>query len=84
MPLGQALSADGNWLVVGYSDGTASLWDVAKRQEVLHWATSLHQFEAIVFAPDGSALALADGLSSLQVLQLRELRRQLGKLGLDW
>jgi WD40 repeat protein len=84
LPIAQALSPDNRYLAIGYSDNSAELWDLASAEQVLHLHTSLRLITHVAFAPDGSALALCDVQSPPRIIHLRDLRRQLAKLGLDW
>ena len=75
----------GNGLfAVGYKDGSVQVWDVAAGEELFRWSAYSDPVIHLAFTPDGTALATSDGQSSIQLLDFPKLRKQLGKIGLDW
>ena len=54
-----AFSKEGKWIAAGAFDGTARLFDVASRTEVLALKDFGHNVNAVAFHPDGSKLAVA-------------------------
>ena len=74
---------DNRLFAVGYTDGSIQLWDVAAAEELFRWSAYSGLVRHLAFTPDGTALATSDGKSSIQLLHLPKLRKQLDKIGLD-
>ncbi len=83
-PTAYAFSPDGGLLAVGYQDGSIKLWDVAESEEIVRADFCSHPVTQLAFTPDGASLAITDGKSPIQRLDLTALRRQLAGIGLDW
>jgi serine/threonine protein kinase/WD40 repeat protein len=83
-----AFSPDSGLLAVVTHDGLLKLWNIATGEELL---SVPFQAKELVFTPDGSYLATPgpfgtpqEGHSSILLLDLSRLRRQLADIGLDW
>jgi serine/threonine protein kinase/WD40 repeat protein len=78
-----AISTDGRLLAIAFRDGSVQVWDIAAKQELFRWtAPPDHAIQALAFTPEGG-LAMSDG-SSLQLLDLPRLNRQLVEIDLGW
>ena len=79
-----AFTPDSRVLAVVYGRSLVQLWDLATGQRLgtLETADPANTV-SLCFGPDGSQLA-AGGNRSIQLWDLRQVRRQLATLGLDW
>src|SRR5262249_58139316 len=61
------VSADGQWLACGGTDGTVRLWETASGKEVLRRPGHEFWIMSLAFSPDGRTLASSgyDGVSLL-------------------
>ena len=83
-PTAFAVPPDGRLLAIGYQDGSATIWDLASNEEVFRADFCSQSVSHIAFTPDGASLAITDGASTIQLLDLTIVRRQLEEIGLDW
>ena len=78
-------SADGRLFAVGYDYGGVDLYNAQTGEQLLRWQPSgLRSADRMAFAPDSSLLAAAGGAGPVRLLNLADLRKRLGELGLDW
>jgi WD40 repeat protein len=78
-------SRDGRLLAVAHTPLEIQLVDVATFQEVARLlAPDARHIECPRFSPDGSQLAVATQNRVIQLWDLRAVRQELGKMGLDW
>jgi hypothetical protein len=77
------VSPDSRLVVMGQTDGVYRLVELATGRELARLEDPEQVTSAPVFTPDGTRLVVAaeDGL---RVWDLRRIRRELAKLGLDW
>jgi hypothetical protein len=71
-------------LAIGYQDGSAKLWDLTEREEIFRADFCSSPISQLAFTPDGTALAVTDGRSPIQLLHLTTLRQQLADIRLSW
>ena len=83
-PGAHAFSPDGRLLAIGYRDGSMILWDASRGEEVFRGDFRSQPITQLAFTPNGTSLAVSDGKSPVQLLDLIGLRRQLAKIRLDW
>jgi WD40 repeat protein len=83
-PTSYAFDPDGRLLVVGYQDGSATIWNIAKNEEIFRGEFCSQPVSQLAFMPGGNAIAVTDGKSTIQMLDLKNLRRQLSEIGLNW
>ena len=57
---------------------------VALKQEIFRADFCSQPVTQVAFTPDGASLAVSDGNSPIQLLDLVRLRRQLAAIGLEW
>ena len=62
-----AFSPDGSRLAIGAEDGTASVWSVATKQELVSYAGPTAAITSIAFTPDGDSVLTAsdDGVARI-------------------
>jgi len=78
-------SADSRLLAVGYDYGGVDLFDAQTGEQLFRWhPLGLRSADRLAFAPDSSLLAAAGGTGPVHLLNLRDLRKRLAELGLDW
>src|SRR5262249_14802863 len=81
-----AFSQDGKLLAVGTGDGAVRLLDPESGREYARREVSnLSRATPLTFTPDGGRLVIANRDSgSIKVWDLRAIRAELAKVGLDW
>jgi WD40 repeat protein len=80
-----AFSADSKLLAVGYDYGGVDVYDAQTGEQLLRWnPPGLRNVDRMAFAPDASLLAAAAGSGPVRLLNLRDLRKRLAELRLDW
>jgi serine/threonine protein kinase/WD40 repeat protein len=82
-----AFSPDGSVLAISYDAQVIRLVDPGSGHELATLAAapnSQHVVGRMCFSPDGSLLVGVMGTFGMQIWDLRQIRRQLGDLGLDW
>ncbi|MHC4401860.1 MAG: protein kinase domain-containing protein [Planctomycetota bacterium] len=84
VPRAYAFDPDGRLVAIGYQDGSVTLWDVAGNEEIFRADFCAQPISQLAFTPDGPTLAITDGTSPIQLLDLSAVRRLLGEIGLDW
>jgi WD40 repeat protein len=86
IPTSYCFNPGSRLLAIGYQDGSIQLWDIAAGEELFRfrWNAYSGPIIQVAFTPDGTALATSDRQSSIQLLDLPKLRKQLGESGLDW
>ena len=77
-----AFTRDGKMLAIVHSRTLVKLIESATGQELAALEAG-HQ-EPLCFSPDGSQLVVSREDGTLQVWDLRSVRRQLAAIGLDW
>lgn len=53
--------------VLGRSEGTVELWDLALGSKIASWRAGVHEITAAVFSPNGTLLATGDAGGSVKV-----------------
>ena len=84
VPTAFVVNPDGRLLVIGYQDGSVKLWGISRNEEILLADFCSQAVSQLAFTPDGLSLAITDGTSPVQFLDLSVVRQQLGEIGLDW
>jgi WD40 repeat protein len=75
---------DSRLLAIGYRDGLIRLCRVSSGEELFHYRMRSRPVSQLAFSNDGTTLIAADGDSSVQVLDLRELQQHLTPIALAW
>ncbi len=85
LPGPAAFTRDGRLAAVAASYGVASIVEVATGRELVRLeAPNQQRIGSLRFSPDGTRLAAADVNLSIEVWDIRKLRRALAELNLDW
>jgi serine/threonine protein kinase/WD40 repeat protein len=77
------ISSDGRLVVMGMKDGIYRLVELATGRELAQLEGPNRTAPAALFTPDGTRL-VTEGADGLRVWDLRRIRAELTKLGLDW
>lgn len=77
-------NADETLLALGRTDGAVEFRDGASGELLLRWQAGAVPVTRMAFAPDNSALTVADTQNPVQTLDLTKLRETLAKISLDW
>jgi serine/threonine protein kinase/WD40 repeat protein len=77
------ISSDGRLVVMGMSDGIYRLVELATGRELAQLEEPTRSAPGAFFTPDGTRL-VTDAADGLRVWDLRRIRAELTKLGLDW
>jgi WD40 repeat protein len=78
-------SPDSRLLGIGYENGSADVLDIQERELLFQWRPlGGDPIKHLAFTPDGAFLACAGGQGPIHLLHLKDLRRQLADMGLDW
>jgi WD40 repeat protein len=83
-PAGSTFSPDGRLVVLGYENGSVEVWDVQERELLFQWRGLGAAVKRLAFTPDAAFLAYSGAQGPIHLLHLRELRRQLADMGLNW
>ena len=83
-PGAYAFGPEGRLLAIGYRDGSVRLWDGGAGEGLFHADFCSQPVTELAFTPGGPGLAITDGRSPIQLLDLTALRRQMAEIGLDW
>jgi WD40 repeat protein len=84
-PVPVAIAADGSLLACSLSDGMVRLFDLKTMREVTRLSSGTAQpIDALRFSLDGGSLAVVREDTTIHIWNLRGVRRQLTKLGVDW
>ena len=76
-------SPDEKYLALNAAKGHIELWDIASKELVFRWQPNGGKpVGHFTFTPEGDLATTADG--QLRILNVKELRTGLAKLGLDW
>ena len=82
---GLTFANDDRWLATVNESGVATIYAFPSCEKLVNLRTSTRNLRKIAFTPDDEYLAIsAYGERSGQIWNLRELRKTLQKLGLDW
>src|SRR5205807_818499 len=96
LPSTAAFGPGGDLLAVGYSDGSAQLWDLRSPggrpgtgdgqapREVFRWVAHAAAVRTLDFTADGTGVVTSADAADVQVLDLSRLHDRLAPLGLDW
>ena len=77
------IRADNRSFAVGAARGHVELWDIPSKQLLVRWQPfGGKPVNQLAFTPDGELATTGEG--QLRVLNVRDLRAGLAKLGLDW
>jgi WD40 repeat protein len=84
VPCATAFSPDSRLLAIGYRDGFVRLCRVDSGEEIFQSRLRSRPITQLAFSGDGATLAVTDGIDSIQLLDLKDLRQGLNTIGLDW
>jgi len=79
-----AFSPDSRLLALGYRDGSVKVWNLAEEAEVFHVRLCPRPITQLEFSGAGRYLAVTDGQSTIEMIDLGSLRRALAAVSLDW
>jgi WD40 repeat protein len=84
-PVPAAVAADGSLLACSLSPEIVQLFDLKTMREVTRLSSSnVQPIDTLRFSLDGGSLAAGREDATINVWNLRGVRQQLGRLGLDW
>ena len=79
-----AFSPDGRLMGVGYRDGSVMLWSLPGEEEVFHGRFCARPVSQLAFSLDPPLMAVCDGESAVQLVDLAAIRSTLATVGLGW
>jgi len=79
-----AISADGRTIATGDQGRMIRLWEIPTGRELAGWEAHAAPVTSLAFSPDGKTLASGGRDGALRLWNLPAIRRELGKMGLDW
>jgi WD40 repeat protein len=77
-------NSDARLLAIGYQDGSVTLRTMPGFEEILRADFCSEAVSQLAFTRDGHTLAISDGISAIQYLDLDVLRQQLAEIRLNW